>query len=120
MKKDSVKNQKINSQFKKELSVIVHNELTDPRISSTITVTDAYVTTDLKLCKVYLSIPGSDDIKENTLKGLQSAKGYIRSQLASRINLRNTPELEFVIDKTQENADHIEELLAQIKKNENN
>ena len=60
------------------------------------------VTPDLKFCKAYISVLGDEKAKTDTLKGLKSAEGYIRRQLASSINLRNTPEITFVIDQSIE------------------
>ena len=63
---------------------------------------DVYVAPDLKTCKVYVSVMGSDEDKENTMAGLNSAKGMIRSLLAKRMNMRNTPELTFILDESIE------------------
>ena len=87
---------RIDEEYKKELSQIIGYELKDPNITGLISVTKVKVTTDLKYAKVYVSIMGSKNLKE-TMNGLKNAAGYIRSELAKRINLRNTPEIIFEI-----------------------
>ncbi|MBO4783782.1 MAG: 30S ribosome-binding factor RbfA [Lachnospiraceae bacterium] len=102
MRKGSIKNVRINSEVLKELSQIIAYEVKDPRINPFTSVMDVYVAPDLKTCKVYISVMGSDEEKENTMTGLNSAKGMIRSLLAKRMNMRNTPELTFILDESIE------------------
>lgn len=102
MRKGSIKNVRINSEVLKELSQIIAYEVKDPRINPFTSVMDVYVAPDLKTCKVYISVMGSDEDKENTMAGLNSAKGMIRSLLAKRMNMRNTPELTFILDESIE------------------
>ena len=102
MRKGSIKNVRINSEVLKELSQIIAYEVKDPRINPFTSVMDVYVAPDLKTCKVYISVMGSDEDKENTMTGLNSAKGMIRSLLAKRMNRRNTPELTFILDESIE------------------
>ncbi len=101
MKKMSRKNQRVNVEVARELSVIIR-ELKDPRIALMTSVTDAYVAADLKTCKVYISVLGSEEERTETMEGLESAKGFIRRELAHRLNLRNTPELTFLSDRSIE------------------
>ena len=102
MRKGSIKNVRINSEVHKELSQIIAYEVKDPRINPFTSVMDVYVAPDLKTCKVYVSVMGSDEDKENTMAGLNSAKGMIRSLLAKRMNMRNTPEITFILDESIE------------------
>ncbi|MCR5848910.1 MAG: 30S ribosome-binding factor RbfA [Lachnospiraceae bacterium] len=102
MRKGSIKNVRINSEVQKELSQIIAYEVKDPRINPFTSVMDVYVAPDLKTCKVYVSVMGSDEEKENTMTGLNSAKGMIRSLLAKRMNMRNTPEITFILDESVE------------------
>lgn len=104
MKRTSIKNTRINGEVQKELSKIIAYEIKDPRISEMTSVTSVNVTPDLKECKVYISVLGDDKAKQDTIAGLKSATGYIRRQLASGINLRNTPELTFHLDESIEYA----------------
>ena len=86
----------------RELSRIISREIKDPRIAPMTSVVDAVVTSDLKQCKAYISVLGNDEEKEETMKGLNSAVGYIRRELAHSINLRNTPEITFILDDSIE------------------
>lgn len=104
---------RVSEQIKKELSLILQNELKDPRIGFT-TITGVEVTNDLSQAKVYLSVMGSDQQKEETLQALAKAKGYMRSELGKRIRLRHTPELIFKLDSSIDYGSRIEELLHQI------
>lgn len=102
MKKTSHKNQRINGEVQRELSRIISMEIKDPRIDPMTTVTDVVVTPDLKYCKAFISVLGNEESGANTLEGLRSAAGYIRRELARNVNLRNTPEITFVLDNSIE------------------
>ena len=84
----------------KELSVIIRNEIKDPRIHPMTSVTAVEVAPDLKTCKAYISVLGDEEAQKATLAGLRSAEGYIRRQLAKTVNLRNTPEIRFILDQS--------------------
>ena len=92
---------RIDEEYRKELSQIISYDLKNPNVTGMISVTKVKVTTDLKYAKVYVSILNSKNIKE-TMDGLKKSSGFIRSELAKRINLRNTPELIFEIDDSIE------------------
>ena len=100
MRKNSVKNTRINGEVQKELANLIRGEIKDPRISPWTSVVSVEVSPDLKTCKAWISVLGNEDDIQNTLKGLQSAEGYIRRELAKRINLRNTPEIRFIMDQS--------------------
>ena len=100
MRKNSIKNTRINGEVQKELSVIIQNEIKDPRIAPMTSVVAVEVATDLKTCKAYISVLGNEEAAQNTLAGLKSAEGYIRRQLARTVNLRNTPEIRFILDQS--------------------
>lgn len=100
MRKNSIKNIRINAEVQKELSQIITLEIKDPRIHPMTSITEVEVTPDLKFATVYISIFGKEEEDKETLEGLQSAAGYIRKELARRINLRNTPELRFKYDNS--------------------
>lgn len=97
MKKNSTKNNRINAEVQRALSSIIRT-VKDPRVDPMTSVTDAIVAPDLKTCKVYVSVLSDDG--EETIEGLKSAEGYIRHELARQVNLRNTPELRFVLDNS--------------------
>ena len=84
----------------KELSMIIHNEIKDPRIHPMTSVTAVEVAPDLKSCRAYISVLGNEEDLKNTIAGLKSAEGYIRRQLARTVNLRNTPEIRFLPDQS--------------------
>ena len=102
MRKNSVKNIRINESVKEELSNIIRNEVKDPRIAPVVSVTEAIVATDLKTCKVMISVLGDEKAKEDTMEGLKSSSGFILHMLAVNLNLRNTPELHFKLDESIE------------------
>ena len=102
MRKNSIKNIRINEEVLRCLSHIISRELKDPRIGEVTSVTAVDVTPDLKECKVYISVMGDEEVRRTTGAGLESAKGFIRRTLAKEINLRNTPELKFIMDNSIE------------------
>ncbi|MBQ9156017.1 MAG: 30S ribosome-binding factor RbfA [Eubacterium sp.] len=102
MRKNSVKNIRINSEVQKELSRIIAREIKDPRISPMTSVVSVEVAPDLKTCKAYISVLGTAEDQEDTLAGLKSAHGYIKRELARSINLRNTPDIRFIMDQSIE------------------
>ena len=108
---------RIDEEYRKELSQIIGYELKNPNVTGMISVTKVKVTPDLKYAKVYISILNSKNTKE-TMEGLKKSSGFIRSELAKRINLRNTPELVFEIDDSMEYGAKIDSILREILPNE--
>ena len=104
---------RIDEEYRKELSQIISYDLKNPNVTGMISVIKVKVTTDLKYAKVYVSILNSKNIKE-TMDGLKKSSGFIRSELAKRINLRNTPELIFEIDDSIEYGAKIDSILKEI------
>ena len=102
MKKRSIKNTRINEEVHRELSNIIRGELKDPRVSSLCSVVAVEVAPDLKTAKAYISVLGDEKVQADTMEGLKSSAGYIRKLLASNINLRNTPEIQFILDQSIE------------------
>ena len=102
MKKNSNRIVRINEEVKQELSAILREGLKDPRVDSLTSIVEANVTPDLKYCKVFFSTLGDEEKAQETLEGLKNSAGYIRRELARRVNLRNTPELHFVADHSIE------------------
>ena len=100
MRKNSIKNTRINGEVQKVLVGIIRGEIKDPRIHPMTSVVAVEVAPDLKTCKVYVSVLGDEKAREDTLRGLRSAEGYIRRQLAHELNLRNTPEITFIMDQS--------------------
>ncbi|BBH20828.1 ribosome-binding factor A [Paenibacillus baekrokdamisoli] len=104
---------RVGEQIKKELSQLIQTELKDPRIGF-ITVTGVELTNDLSQAKVYLSVLGTDEQKEETLKALARGTGFLRSELGKRIRFRHTPELIFKFDNSIEYGSRIESLISNI------
>ena len=101
MKKRSIKNTRVNTEVQRELSNIIRN-LKDPRVAPWTSVVAAEVASDLKTCKAYISVLGGLKEQEDTIEGLKKAEGYIRRELAHTLNMRNTPEIRFVLDQSIE------------------
>lgn len=102
MRKHSVKNTRVNGEVQRVLAEIIRGEIKDPRISPWTSVVAVEVAPDLKSCKAWISVLGDEDAKKSTLEGLKSAEGFIKRQIAKTINLRNTPEITFVMDQSIE------------------
>ena len=100
MRKNSIKNTRINGEVQRELADIIRGEIKDPRINPMTSVVSVEVAPDLKSCKAYISVLGDDESAADTLAGLNSAKGFIKNRLAKTINLRNTPDITFVMDQS--------------------
>lgn len=115
MKKRSIKNTRINEEVLREISEIIRNDVKDPRVNSTLTsVVAVEVAPDLKTSKVYISVLGDEKFQEDTIKGLTSSAGYIRRQLASKLNLRNTPEIHFILDQSIEYGVRMSKLIDEV------
>lgn len=119
MRKNSIKNTRINGEVQKELSTIIRNEIKDPRIHPMTSVMAVEVAPDLKTCKAYISVLGEKEAKEATIRGLKSAEGYIRRQLARNLNLRNTPEIRFILDESIEYGVNMSKLIDDVTKKDN-
>ena len=117
MRKNSIKNTRINGEVQKELSKLITTEIKDPRISPLTSVVAVEVAPDLKTAKVYVSVLGNEEAQQDTLRGLKSAAPFMRSQLAKHINLRNTPELKFVMDQSIEYGVNMSKLINDVNKN---
>ena len=102
MRKNSIKNTRVNAEVQRELSQILRGGIKDPRVAPMTSVVAVEVAPDLKTCKAYISVFGDRKAQEDTLDGLRSAERYIRRELARTINMRNTPEIQFVLDQSIE------------------
>lgn len=109
----SLRAHRVAEQMKKELGEIISRKIKDPRVGF-VTVTDVQVTGDLQQAKVFISVLGNDEEKENTLKGLAKATGFIRSEIGQRIRLRKTPEISFEFDESIQYGNKIEKLLKEL------
>lgn len=114
-RKNSNRLDRIDEELKKEISQVINYELNNSKIKGIISVTKVKITPDLRYAKVYISVLNSNE-KGTVLTGLKESSGYIRSKIASTINLRLTPELVFVYDDSEEKANRIEDILRDLKK----
>ncbi len=104
---------RVGEQIKKELSQIIQQEIKDPRIGF-VTVTTVEMSGDLQIAKVFVSVFGNPDEKQQTMAALEKATGYMRSEIGKRIRLRYIPELIFVMDESLEHSEHINRLLNDV------
>ena len=116
MRKNSIKNTRVNTEVQRTLAEIIRGDIKDPRISPLTSVVAVEVTPDLKYCKAYISVLGNEDAAKSTIEGLKSAEGYVRRELARRINLRNTPELRFILDQSIEYGVTMSKLIDEVTK----
>lgn len=107
---------RVDGEIKKQLSEIINYDLKNPKVSGIISVTRVNVTPDLRYAKVYISTLDEKSIKK-VLDGLEESKGYIRSEIAKRVNLRITPDFHFVYDDSEENGERIDAILRELHKN---
>lgn len=114
MRKNSIKNTRVSGEVQKVLSEIIRGEIKDPRISPLTSVVQVYVAPDLKTCKAYISVLWQEEAQKDTLEGLKSAEGYIRRQLARELNLRNTPEITFILDQSIEYGVNMSKLIDDV------
>ena len=119
MRESSVKNTRINGEVLKELSNIIRSEIKDPRINPMTSVVAVEVAPDLKTCKAYISVLGDEKSQKDTITGLKSAEGYIRRQLARTVNLRNTPEIRFILDQSIEYGINMSKLIDEVTEHDN-
>ena len=114
MRKNSIKNTRINGEVLKELSRIIQNGMKDPRVHPMTSVTQGEVAPDLKTCKAYISVLGDQEAVTETIAGLRSAEGFIRHELARTVNLRNTPQITFIADQSIEYGIRMSKLIDNV------
>lgn len=107
---------RISGEVKRVVSELLNNGLKDPRVSSMTTVTDVEVTRDLSFANIYVSVLGDDKEKHDSIEGLRSAKGFIRSEIGKRVDLRHVPEPIFHLDESLERAMYMTELIEKVNK----
>ena len=114
MRKNSIKNTRINGEEQTDFSKIIRQEIKDPRIHPMTSVMAVEVAPDLKTCKAFISVLGNEEAKQSTIKGLKNAEGYIRRELARTLNLRNTPEIRFILDESIEYGVNMSKLIDDV------
>jgi ribosome-binding factor A len=110
------RHERIAEEIHHEISAMVAGELKDPRIIGLVTVTEVRVSPDLKLARIFVSVLGSEEEHASTLKGLAAAAGFVRRELGVRLQMRRSPELLFIDDRSEEYKQRIDELLRESKK----
>ena len=115
LRKRSIKNTRVNTEVQHELSNIIRN-VKDPRVASWTSVVSVEVAPDLKTCKAYISVLGDEKAQMDTITGLKSAVGYIRRELARTLNMRNTPEITFVLDQSIEYGVNMSKKIDEVTK----
>ncbi|HEX7118915.1 MAG TPA: 30S ribosome-binding factor RbfA [Longimicrobiales bacterium] len=108
----SRRTERLNEQFRREITDIVRNEVKDPRVG-TPTVTAVETAPDLTFARAYITVPGGEEAQQQTLQGLRAAAPFIRGELGRRLRIRRAPELRFEIDRGLEHAQRIERLLRE-------
>lgn len=125
MKKQNGNNRlnRINEELKREISNIINYEVTNSKVTGIVSVTNVKISPDLRYARVYVSMLNSKNVKQ-TLAGLKSSSGFIRSRIAEKINLRVTPELVFELDDSMQYGERIDtilkDIMKDIKKNDEN
>ena len=114
MRKNSIKNTRVNAEVQRELSNILRAGIKDPRVAPMTSVVAVEVAPDLKTCKAFISVLGNEEAQANTMAGLKSAEGYIRRELARTINMRNTPEIRFIVDQSIEYGVNISKKIDEV------
>jgi len=119
VRKNSMKNTRINGEVQRVLAEVIRGEIKDPRISPLTSVVAVEVAPDLKTAKAWISVYGDEQVIADTLEGLKSAEGYIKNQLAKKINLRNTPEIRFIVDESIAYGVRMSKLIDDVISNDN-
>lgn len=114
MRKNSVKSTRVNGEVQRVLAEIIRGGIKDPRISPLTSVVAVEVAPDLKTCKAWISVLGDEKARKDTYAGLKSAEGYIKNQLAKTINLRNTPNITFVMDQSIEYGVNMSKMINEV------
>ena len=113
-----IRPERVAQRIKREAADILETTLRDPRLGSMVTVTDVEVTQDMAMARIYVSILEEGEAREKAMQALASAAGFVRRQLASRLGLREVPELRFVLDTSIERGARIEDLLRRLAQGE--
>ncbi len=112
------RHERLAEEILREVSSMLAGELKDPRLAGILTVTEVRVSPDLKHARIFVSVTGSEAERASTLAGLTAAAGYVRHELTERLRLRRGPEVHFLLDRSEEYGQHIEELLRQTKQSD--
>lgn len=106
---------RISAEVRRAMTDIIYNGIKDHRIDASVTITNVKVTSDLGYANIYVSVLGDEDKKKDVLDGLENAKGFIRTEIGRKVDLRHVPKPVFHLDESTEYAMHINELINQVK-----
>jgi ribosome-binding factor A len=109
------RHERVATEIQQEISAMLAGELKDPRISTFASISEVRMTPDLKQAKIYVTVMGPENEQKDTIKALTAAAGFIRHELTERLQLRRSPELMFVLDRSEEYGRHIDDLLRRTK-----
>lgn len=115
---DFSRSERIAEEIKRSVSQTINNDLKDPRINGLISVTKVKVTRDLRYAKIFISLFGEENTKDEVFEVLKKAKGYIRRELASNLRIKFVPEISFKLDESMEYGAHIQKLLNEVSRQE--
>ncbi|MES2179292.1 MAG: 30S ribosome-binding factor RbfA [Gemmatimonadota bacterium] len=116
MSPDHHRSDRVAAAMREEIATFLANDVKDPRIMGLVTVTAVEITRDLRHAKVFVSVLGSDSQRSATFEGLDAVAGHLRGRVGRALRLRVAPEIEFRNDESIAHAAHIEQLLAQVRK----
>ena len=108
--------ERIAAEIQQEIGSMLEGELKDPRLAALASVTEVRLSPDMKQARVYINVAGDEAERDSVLEGLKAATGFIRHELSERLQLRRALDLSFVLDRSEEYGQHIEELLRKSKK----
>lgn len=109
---------RINEQLRKEISTLLTRQIKDPRLNAVISITRVVSTGDLRSARVYISVIGNQETRQEALKGIRSAASYLRRELRDRINMKHTPFLSYELDESLNEADQLLRLMNKVKPDE--
>jgi ribosome-binding factor A len=109
---------RINGLLRQEISELLSREIKDPRLEGVISITQVKTSSDLRSARVYVSVLGDQEAKQNAMEGIQSAATFLRRELRDRLSLRQVPFMKFVLDESIEDADHILRIMDQIRESQ--
>jgi len=110
------RHERVAEEIAHEINAMLAGELKDPRLEGTVVASEVRVQPDMKHARIFISVQGSEKERAAAIKALEHASGFIRRELGERLQLRRLPELHFTLDLTQEQVEHIERLLKEMKK----
>ncbi len=112
------RHERLAEEIRQEVEVMLAGELKDPRLAAPVGVTEVRLAPDMRQVRIFVAVGGSPDEQRAALEGLEAAAGFIRHELTERLRLRRSPEIFFMLDRSEEYGQHIDELLRQVKKTE--